>query len=241
MDLQQNIPDHACLAMPTPEISKIAARWFAVVEERSRLAREIHDTVAQAFAGILLHLDAVPEGAGACMQLDSDSARRLACARRLAKSGLEDSRRMLLGLRPKSLEGASLAEALKIMAQRCAAEWRIACKFRSVGEETEISPDVQDEFYRIAQEALCNVRKHSRATSVSILLNCKSQMITLAIRDNGQGFVEKRPVACSKGFGLFSMRERARRIGGHMDINSAPQSGTEVRVRVLFPRMASAA
>jgi two-component system, sensor histidine kinase and response regulator len=208
------------------------------MEERRRLAREIHDTLAQAFAGILLHLGAVAERVAAEGQLGSDSAERLACVRHLAKCGLEDSRRMLLGLRPKSLDGASLVGALQALAQRCASEWRIGCKFRFIGQETSLSPEVQDEFYRIAQEALSNVRKHSRATSVSILLSCEANVIALTIKDNGQGFVDKHPTTASEGFGLSLMRERALRIGGSMDINSAPRRGTEVKVRAHFSRMA---
>lgn len=209
------------------------------MEERTRLACEIHDTLAQAFAGILLQLEAVPEAVAAGGQLGSDPARRLAHAKNLAKRGLEDSRRMLLGLRPKSLDDASLVGALKALAQRCSSEWRIICKFRFIGRETDISPDIQDEFYRIAQEALCNVRKHARATSVSILLICESGMIALTIRDNGQGFEARRTETAQEGFGLSSMRERAIRIGGSMDISSAPRGGTEVRVRVLLPGIGS--
>lgn len=235
MHLEQNVLDHTRLAMPTVESSKMAAKWFAVMEERSRLACEIHDTLAQAFAGILLQLEAVRERVGARGQLGFDSAERVARAKNLAKCGLEDSRRMLLGLRPKSLEGASLVEALRAFAQRCASECGIVCKFRFIGQETELAPDVQNEFYRIAQEALSNVRKHSRATSVSILLICESGLIALTIRDNGQGFEAKRPNAAREGFGLSSMRERAHRIGGSMDISSGPRGGTEVKVRVLPP------
>jgi len=212
--------------------------WFAVMEERIRLACEIHDTLAQAFAGILLQLESVPETVAAGRQLGSDSVERLARAKYLAKCGLEDSRRMLQGLRPKSLDGTSLAGALKVLAQRCSSEWRMACKFRFIGPETDLSPDVQDEFYRIAQEALCNVRKHARATSASILLSCESGMVALTIKDNGQGFEAKRPRTESAGFGLSLMRERAVRIGGSMDISSAPRRGTEVKVCVLLPGVA---
>ena len=215
------------------------ATWFAVLEERHRLACEIHDTLAQAFAGILLQLEAVPETVAAGRQLGSDSVERLARVKHLAKCGLEDSRRMLLGLRPKSLDGTSLAGALKALARRYAGEWRIVCKFRIIGQETGLSPDLQDEFYRIAQEALCNVRKHSGATSVSILLSCKPNLVALTIKDNGQGFVDKCPTTASGGFGLSSMRDRAIRIGGSMDISTAPQRGTEIRVRVLLPGVAS--
>lgn len=235
MHFEQDIYNDGQLAMPTAERSTMASTWFAVLEERSRLACEIHDTLAQAFAGILLHLEAVPKTVTSGRQLGSDSVERLARAKHLAKSGLEDSRRMLLGLRPKSLDGTSLVGALKALAQRCAGEWRIVCKFRFIGQETDLLPNVQDEFYRIAQEALCNVHKHSRATSVAISLSCESGAIALAIKDNGQGFEAKRPNADREGFGLSSMRERALRIGGSVDIRSAPRGGTEVRVRVLLP------
>src|SRR5277367_3825743 len=239
MHFQQDIFNHSRLAMPTARRSTMAATWFAVREERRRLAREIHDTLAQAFVGILLHLEAVPETVAADGQSGSDSAERLSRVKHLAKCGLEDSRRMLLGLRPKSLDGTSLVGALKALAQRCAGEWRVVCKFRFIGQETGLSPSVEDEFYRIAQEALCNARKHSRATSVSILLSCEASMIALTIKDNGQGFVDKHPKNASEGFGLSSMRERALRIGGSMDIFSARRRGTEIRVRVLIPGIAS--
>jgi signal transduction histidine kinase len=239
MHFQQDIFNDRQLATPTEESFTMADTWFAVLEERRRLACEIHDTLAQAFAGILLHLESVPETVTAGGQSGADPAKRLARAKYLAKSGLEDSRRMLLGLRPKSLDGTSLVGALKALARGCAGEWRIVCKFRFIGQETGLSPDIQDEFYRIAQEALCNVRKHSRATSVSILLSCKPNIVALTIKDNGQGFVDKRPKTASAGFGLSSMRERATRIGGSMDISSAPRRGTEVRVRVLLTGIAS--
>jgi signal transduction histidine kinase len=113
------------------------------------------------------------------------------------------------------------------------------CKFRFFGQETSLPPDVQDEFYRIAQEALCNVRKDSRATSVFIILNRKPNIVALTIKDNGEGFVDKRPKSASEGFEPSLMRERTIRIGGSMDISSAPRRGTEVRVRLLLPVIAS--
>src|SRR5579863_3896319 len=116
MRFEQDILGHSRLAMPTTGSSTMAATWSAVMEERGRLAREIHDTLAQAFAGILLHLEAVPETVAADGPLDSDSAERLARVRYLARRGLEDSRRMLLGLRPKSLDDASLVGALRALA-----------------------------------------------------------------------------------------------------------------------------
>ena len=205
----------------------------AVIEERNRMAREIHDTLAQEFAGILLHLEA----AGG-----SDKARRdnvsecLARARELAKCGLEDARRMLLGLRPKSLEGTHLADALKQLAERFSRDCGIDCTFGMSGRMQKFPEDIENELYRVAQEALCNVRKHSRARSVSIFLSYRSAGVVLGIKDNGQGFVAPPHQAGAHGFGLPTMRDRAHRLGGRMDINTAPGAGTELRMTVPLPR-----
>src|SRR6266446_6756632 len=118
----------------------------AVLEERSRMAREIHDTLAQEFAGILLHLEAV----GSSENLESSIISEcLARARELAKCGLEDARRMLLGLRPKPLEGAHLVQALRQLAEHFSPDSGISCTFRTDGRAREIPVKVQDELYRI--------------------------------------------------------------------------------------------
>ena len=199
----------------------------AVLEERNRMAREIHDTLAQEFAGILLHLEAVNSSYEA-----KTAAECLARARELAKCGLEDARRMLLGLRPKSLEGAHLPDALGQLAQRFSRDCGINCSFRASGRWHELPEGIENELYRVAQEALCNVRKHSRAASVSILLSYRSSGVVLAIKDNGQGFAIKQSQAGAHGFGLPTMCERANRLGGRMDIATKQGTGTEVRMSV---------
>lgn len=204
----------------------------AVIEERNRLAREIHDTLAQGFAGILLHLEAAH---GSDKTARQNAAECLARARELAKSGLEDARRMLLGLRPKSLEGARLPDALRQLAERFSRECGIQCTFHMNGRMHKLREDVEDELYRVVQEALCNARKHSRARSVSILLSYKSGGVVLAIRDNGQGFAMTEHRAGTHGFGLPTMCDRARRLGGKMDINTAPGTGTELKMTVPLP------
>jgi signal transduction histidine kinase len=204
----------------------------AVIEERNRLAREIHDTLVQEFAGILLHLEAA-NGSG----LAVNASECLACARELARSGLEDARRMLLGLRPKSLEGADLCSALGQLAKRFSRDCGIHCIFSTTGRPHELAKEIEDELYRVAQEALCNVRKHSRACSVSILLTFAAAGVVLAIKDNGQGFAMKQTAPGAHGFGLPAMCERASRLGGRMDINSGRGTGTEIRMSVpLFGR-----
>jgi len=202
----------------------------AVIEERNRMAREIHDTLAQEFAGILLHLEAI-NGLDSC----ENASEYLARARELAKSGLEDARRMLLGLRPKSLEGADLSDALNKLAQRFSRDCGVNCALSVSGRSQKLPADIENELYRVAQEALCNVRRHSRAGSVSILLGYTSAGVVLSIKDNGQGFAMKQPEPGAHGFGLPTMCERASRLGGRMDINSRQGSGTEIRMSVPLP------
>src|SRR5262245_37642948 len=166
-----------------------------VIEERSRMAREIHDTLAQQFAGILLHLEAVSN-----LHKAENASECLTRARELARCGLEDARRMLLGLRPKSLEGAHLPEALAQLAERFSRDCGINCTFNTSGGSHKLPENIENELYRVAQEALCNVRKHSRAGSVSLLLSYRSGGVVLAIKDNGQGFAIIRPQGGAHGF-----------------------------------------
>jgi len=203
----------------------------AVIEERNRMAREIHDTLAQDFAGILLHLEAVNG-----LDASENTSEYLARARQLAKCGLEDARRLLLGLRPKSLEGAHLSDALNQLAERFSRDCGIHCTFSASGRSHKLPEEIENELYRVAQEALCNVRKHSHAGSASILLKYGSGGVVLAIKDNGQGFEIRRGQAGAHGFGLPTMCERANRLGGTMDINTEQGAGTEVRMSVPLPR-----
>jgi signal transduction histidine kinase len=203
----------------------------AVLEERSRLAREIHDTLTQEFAGILLHLEAAEALGDTRWPLSSEYMSR---ARELAKGGLEDSRRMLLSLRPKSLEGATLTEALRQLVEPFS-KGGIACRFRASGNVGDVPEQIQDELYRVAQEALCNVRKHSCASSVSLSLGYEPGLVVLRIKDDGKGFSSINPQPTCHGYGLTTMRERAYRLGGTIGINAAPGKGTEVVIGVPLP------
>jgi len=217
------------VAGPLNEVFLEALSRSAVIEERNRLAREIHDTLVQEFAGILLHLEAAgsdePENTSECR----------ARVKELAKRGLEDARRMLLGLRPKPLEGANLSKALAQLAERFSRDCGIRCTFRVSGRAHYLPEEIENELYRVAQEALCNVRKHSRAGSVAILLSYQAGGLTLAVKDNGHGFAIKPPQAGANGFGLTAMCDRATRLGGKMDINSRQGIGTELRMSLPVP------
>jgi signal transduction histidine kinase len=142
---------------------------------------------------------------------------------------------MLLGLRPKSLEGAPLSDALRRLAEGFSRDCGIHCTFSASGQPHPLPEEIENELYRIAQEALCNVRKHARAGSVSILLSYGSGRVGLAIKDNGQGFTRTPRQAGAHGFGLPTMCDRAHRLGGKMDINSRPGTGTELKLTVPLP------
>jgi len=200
------------------------------------MARDIHDTLAQQFAGILLHLEAANsiDNAG-----QPDISEYITRARELAKCGLEDARRLLLGLRPKSLEGFQLCDALKRLAENFCRDCGIECSFCLRGRPYKISETAENELYRVAQEALCNVRKHAGARSVSILLRYRPGGILLAIKDNGLGFVVEKPQAGAHGFGLRAMSDRALLLGGKVDINSRTGAGTELRMTIPVRRRIS--
>ena len=225
----KNLDSHARSLVPEPRDQDFSETFShaAVIEERNRLAREIHDTLVQEFAGILLHLEAT-NGSEEAVNLSEC----LAEIRELAKNGLEDARRMLLGLRPKSLEGANLSDALAQLAKGFSRDCGIDCTFNLSGRPHNLTEETENEFYRVAQEALCNVRKHSRANCASILLSYGAGAVMLAIKDNGQGFTMRQPQAGVNGFGLPTMCDRASRLGGTMDINSLQGTGTELTMSV---------
>jgi len=236
----------AILTLPAPELESRGTIFSTrvlrslpcpeVIEERNRMAGEIHDTLAQHFAGIFLNLEAANHLDNAQPQNISEY---LARAKELAKRGLEDARRMLLGLRPKSLEGAHLSDALSQLAAHFSRDCGINCTFSASGRSLKLPEELENELYRVAQEALCNVRKHSGARSVSILLSYASEGVLLAIKDDGQGFVVRKAEAGAQGFGLPTMCERANRLGGKMDINTGQGTGTEIRLSVPLPDNAS--
>jgi signal transduction histidine kinase len=198
------------------------------------MAREIHDTLAQQFAGILLHLEAANNLHNAEQQDISEYVTR---AKELAKCGLEDARRMLLGLRPKSLGRRPIMRRAQTARREFWRDFGIECSFCWRGRAYKLSETAENELYRVTQEALCNVRKHSGARSVSILLRYRPGGVLLAIKDDGHGFVVKKPQAGAQGFGLLAMSERALRLGGKVEINSSPAgAGTELKMTVPVDR-----
>jgi len=202
---------------------------MAVMEERNRMAREIHDTLAQAFAGVVLHSEALGTALGVNK---SRSEKALSNIQKLARSGLDEARRSVQALRPRALEGSTLIEALTLEAKRSSTVGNLSCEFKQKGEVLILSAEIQNELFRIAQEAMTNVSKHARAKSVWITLEFGDYQVILTVQDDGIGFSATDSPKSKSGYGMSTMRERAIRIGGKLEIESPASGGTAIRVLV---------
>ncbi len=230
--LAQEIADHLAVVVEHTMLhdeATQAARDKAVLEERNRLAREIHDTLAQSLTGIVIQLESAEDELGT----GSDHLRAaIRAAGQQARESLEEARRSVWDLQPAALESGGLAAALR----------REAARFQDAG--IDVSVDVrgtapgridrhcEQTLLRIAQETLNNVQQHAQASRVTIVLDYGPTDIRLQISDDGVGFDPDAPPglleAGGRGFGLTSMQERARLVDGQISIRSAPGVGTEI-------------
>ena len=206
------------------------ATQMALVEERNRLAREVHDTLAQELAGIALQLEA----ADALLDSSPERARaRIRQALEQARESLDEARRSVLNLRAGPLERQSLAAALDTLGRRFAEETGIVVTTNVALEGLRLPARSEEAFYRIAQEALTNVRRHAQAGAVAIELLVAGDEVILTIADDGRGFsAGAAPAEPVHGFGLIGMHERARLLNGSMRISSCPGEGAQVEVRL---------
>lgn len=206
------------------------SRFEAVLGERNRIAREIHDTLAQGFAGVSVQLEIVSRKLGA----SSDSVREhLDQARMLVRSSLAEARRSIWELRSQSAEMEDLASRLSKMAAQMSGpgQPRIAVEVR--GTYRPLPPRTEDELLRIAQEAVTNSIRHAEASSISVELAFDPQLLRMTISDNGRGFSPNGVTSGISGhFGLKGMRERAAGIDAKLKLETAPGSGTQLSVEV---------
>lgn len=198
------------------------AEATAVAEERNRMAREIHDTLAQGFTGIVVQLEAAED---ALSEAPQEAQEHLARARSLAIESLAEARRSVWALRPPALESSDLPTALRQMLDRLIRGAVIHAQVTAKGEPYPLPPQTEMELLRIAQEAVANAIKHAKATAVSLTLTYDPGQLMLLVQDNGQGFDPAQP---SAGFGLTSMRERAMKINGRLNVNRRTEGGTDV-------------
>jgi two-component system, NarL family, sensor kinase len=237
-DWRQLSPDDLALLHAIGDLLGIAverARLYTrssqlgALEERNRLAREIHDTLAQGLAAIALQLESVD----ALLEAGAQGERaRPSVARALAltRANLEEARRSVLDLRAASLEGQTLTQALAALAREVTLErgGRVACEI--TGGDRPLPARIEAGLYRIAREAMTNVDRHAGATRARLALVMTPEEARLTIEDNGRGFD---PASVSGGhYGLLGMAERARLLGGELRVATAPGEGTRIEATI---------
>jgi two-component system, NarL family, sensor kinase len=231
LQLLYTIGDLLSIAVERAELFARSTRLGAV-EERNRLAREIHDTLAQGLTATALQL----ESADALLDAGSEKAHEpLRRALSLTRSNLEEARRSVLDLRASPLEGRPLSEALKALVERWEAETGIAARYGAVNGSSPLPPSVEAALYRICQEALTNVARHAGAERTTVRLVATPDRVRLAVEDDGRGF-DAAGVPEDR-HGIVGMRERAEVLGGTLEVRSGPGEGTRIEVTVPLEKL----
>jgi signal transduction histidine kinase len=194
-------------------------RETATLAERARLAREIHDTIAQGLTGIVVQLGAARRATALGA---AEAAEHLDLAERLAREALAEARRSVWNMRAHALERGALSDALRGLVER-QGQLGVGGAFTQAGEPRPLPPDVESALLRVAQEALANVSKHAAASRVDVELAFEAARVSLIVRDDGRGFGEealRRPAQPGPwgGFGLAGMRERLAALGGALEL-----------------------
>jgi signal transduction histidine kinase len=204
-----------------------AERKAGVLEERQRLAREIHDTLAQGFASIIVHLERAEQINGLA---GSQAKGHMDLARSVAREGLEESRRMMSALRPEILERRALPEAVTRFCEEWSKRSGIPSRLEITGTPSPMHPDIELTLLRGVQESLTNVARHSGARTTAVTLSYMEDIIVLDVQDDGKGFVPGSANGGDKksGFGLHGMRERVEALQGSLQVESTPGEGTTI-------------
>ncbi|MDN5860098.1 MAG: sensor histidine kinase [Pseudonocardia sp.] len=224
--LEENAALHAQLL--------VQAREAGVRAERERMAREIHDTIAQGLTGIVAQLEAADVADRSDDAGPEVRRRHVDTARSLARESLTEARRSVAALAPGRLADARLPEAITEMAKRWAETSGVVLTMEITGDPVTLLPDLEVALYRVAQEALANVGRHAGAARAGLTLSYMDDVVVLDVRDDGRGFD---PAAYTgptggSGFGLAAMEQRLVRVSGRWEIESAPGEGTAVSASV---------
>ncbi|MEV0840856.1 sensor histidine kinase [Actinocatenispora sera] len=206
------------------------AHQAGVAAERQRLAREIHDTMAQGLTGIVTQLQAAEQAADEPARW----RRHFAAATALARESLTEARRSVHELRPEPLRTGRLSEALAEVASRWSARSGIDARVTTTGTVRPMATDAEVTLLRVAQEALANIAKHAGASRVGVTLSYLAHEVALDVRDDGRGFDPTAPSVrrTDGGFGLVAMRQRVEARAGSLTIESEPGLGTTISARI---------
>jgi signal transduction histidine kinase len=214
------------------EVIRDKIQRAAALEERHRMAREMHDTLAQSFSGLGFQLDAL----GARLPVSAEPARaQLDIARQMVRHGQEGFRRSLLNLRAQELERGTLAEALPALARQITAGTGIELRSEVYGVPCGLPEAVEANLLRIGQECLANAVHHGHPRHIDLVLSHEPGLVKLRIADDGEGFDPRRLTQVSNGhFGWRGIRERAEQIRATVNLDSQPGRGTAVTINVLI-------
>jgi signal transduction histidine kinase len=204
-------------------------QYQAVLNERTRVARELHDTVEQGLAGIALQLEAV---AGSFQSAPEAARQSLDVARQMLRYSLEETRRSVMDLRSQALESRDLAGALESLARQMTVNTRAQAHVRVTGAPRRLDAAEEHHLLRIGMEALTNALKHGGATRIDIELRFGPDGTNLIVSDNGQGLESPDRTTAGAHFGLQGVRERVDKLGGLLNIDSTPGEGTRLAVSV---------
>ncbi len=218
--------DQAAIAIDNARLYE-NAKELAILQERQRLARDLHDAVTQTLWSASLIADVLPT---VWAENHDEGQRSLEKLQRLTRGALAEMRTLLLELRPTALVESTLGDLINQLAEAVMSHKKMDMTVQVEGQ-CSLPPDIQIGIYRLAQESLNNIAKHSRATQANIYLQCESARIKLVIQDNGRGFDPTQIL--SERLGLGIMRERAESIGAQLEISSKPGQG--VCVTIVWP------
>ena len=220
--LDENVGLHAQLVTQ--------AREAGVLDERQRMAREIHDTIAQGLTGVITQLEAALNA----RDRPADLERHIDAAARLARESLTEARRSVEAVQPTPLENSRLPEALSDVAGRWSDVSGVAVRVATTGAMRPLRPEVEVALLRAAQESLSNISKHAGASHAAVTLSFMDDVVTLDVRDDGAGFlvVHGNGSRGGGGYGLTGMRQRVEQLDGTMEIESQPGEGTAVSVTI---------
>ncbi|MEA5568486.1 GAF domain-containing sensor histidine kinase [Anabaena sp. UHCC 0399] len=227
IELIMALAQQATLAIHLTHLAE-QGRQAAILEERNRMAREIHDTLAQAFTGVIVQLGAasrIVPGELAEVQM------HITQARDLAREGLAEARRSVNALRPQILETSNLCKAFNRLAAQMSASIDTQTICNVIGKVYPLSVDMENNLLRIGQEALTNAIKHAIASEITIETVYEPTQFILRVKDNGRGF-DTDSLFTVKGFGLMGIKERSDRIGAYLTIQSIPGQGTEITILI---------
>jgi len=228
IELAQALAHQAMLAIQLNEFAE-QSRQAAILEERNRMARDIHDTLAQGFTGVIVQLEAVEDAIACCRRKEANE--HLQRASELARQSLNEARRSVHALRPQALQRGNFWEALKGIVKNTTAGTTLHTRFELRGKLRELPLVWEENLLHIGQEALTNALKYARPRNFETRLICNTKELRLELRDDGGGFkINGR----HDGFGLAGMRERVEQMGGQLKVTSSRGKGTKVIVTLPY-------